>query len=158
VTETARLRALVFERTGMAIDEKDPIMAVLIACADQTEQISTRILRRSRPQRLIVTTAIVVVISSLATAAATWQVAQREARALRAEWVQQQRDPRVAALLASEQGRAGLRLSELGVARLLANCSGRSSWRVQKGYCIPMTAAGQPDGFKVGPARAGRGD
>ncbi len=42
-----------------------------------------------------------------------------------------------------------MRLAELGVAALLANCNGRRSWRVQEGYCIPITPQGLPDGFRV---------
>ena len=45
--------------------------------------------------------------------------------------------------------KAGLRLAELGVAGLLAKCSGRRSWRIKDGYCIPATPNGQPDGFRV---------
>ena len=93
VMDTRRLRAAIFERSGIAIDEHDPIMAVVAACAQQTEEIG--------------------------------------------------------ALLLSEQGRAGVRLAELGVAALLANCTGRRSWRVQDGYCIPITSQGLPDGFRV---------
>jgi hypothetical protein len=39
------------------------------------------------------------------------------------------------------------------VAALLINCNGRRSWRVQDGYCVPVTADGQPDGFRVADAR-----
>ena len=35
------------------------------------------------------------------------------------------------------------------VAELLANCSGRPSWRIRNGYCIPATPRGTPDGFRV---------
>jgi hypothetical protein len=40
------------------------------------------------------------------------------------------------------------------VAALLANCSGRRSWRVRDGYCIPVNSDGLPDGFRVGEIRA----
>lgn len=68
----------------------------------------------------------------------------------RTEWLRQQSNPRLAALLMSEEGRAGMRLAEAGVARLLAKCNGRGSWRVQDGYCVPMRPDGRPDGFKLG--------
>ena len=153
MTDTARLRAAVFEQTGIAIDDKDPIIAVLVATAHQTEDIGRRLLRRTHPVLTVAATGVAVLVAAAGTAALTWHWAQSEARVLRAEWVQQQRDPRIAALLSSEEGRAGLRLAELGVARLLENCSGRSSWRVQQGYCIPMNSDGQPDGFKIAGAR-----
>lgn len=41
-------------------------------------------------------------------------------------------------------------LAELGVAGLLAKCSGRRSWRIEDGYCVPVRPNGQPDGFRVG--------
>lgn len=153
VTDTARLRAAVFEQTGIAIDENDPMVAVLVASAHQTEEIGRRLLRRTHPVLTVAATGVAVLLAAAGTAALTWNVAQSEARAARAEWAQQQRDPRIAALIASAEGRAGLRLAELGVARMLASCSGRSSWRAQDGYCVPVTSTGQPDGFKVAEAR-----
>ena len=41
------------------------------------------------------------------------------------------------------------RLAKLGVASLLEKCAGRRSWRIQDGYCIPLTPDGRPDGFRV---------
>ena len=76
-------------------------------------------------------------------------MAEQRFGAERAEWLRQQSDPRLAALLHSEQGRAGLRLAELGVAALLLNCNGRRSWRIQDGYCVLVTADGLPDGFRA---------
>ena len=55
----------------------------------------------------------------------------------------------LASLLSSDEGRSAIRLADLGVARLLEQCAGRRSWRVQDGYCIPMTPDGRPDGFRV---------
>ena len=158
VTDTARLRAAVFEQTGIAIDEKDPIVAVLVASAQQTEEIGRRLLRQTHPVLTVAVTGAAVLLAAAATAALTWKVAQSEARAMRTEWIQQQRDPRIAALISSAEGRAGLRLAELGVARMLASCSGRSSWRVQDGYCVPVTSDGHPDGFKVGEPRSARAE
>ena len=74
---------------------------------------------------------------------------QRKLEEAQAQWTRQQADPQLAALLASEEGKAGLRLAELGVAGLLAKCSGRRSWRIQDGYCIPTSPQGLPDGFRA---------
>ena len=79
----------------------------------------------------------------------TWRVEQRLFAVERADWMRQQSDPRREALLRSGQGMAALALAESGVAELLAQCSGRRSWRIENGYCIPATADGRPDGFKV---------
>jgi hypothetical protein len=149
VSDVSRLRAVVFERAGIAIDEKDPIMGVLVACAYQTEEVGARLLAQASPLRAIVITAAAVLFSSLLSVGTAWHVAQADAAAQRLEWIRQQRDPRIAALIASDQGRAGLRLAELGVAKVLSDCTGRRSWRMQQGYCIPMSSSGQPDGFKV---------
>jgi hypothetical protein len=43
---------------------------------------------------------------------------QRKLEEAQAQWTRQQADPQLAALLASEEGKAGLRLAELGVAGL----------------------------------------
>jgi hypothetical protein len=142
VTDTGRLRAAVFERTGIAIDESDPIMAVLVVAGVQTEEIVARLLARTSPARV----AGVMVAGALAFAVAGVAVGWHLGRA---ELLQQQADPKLARLLVSEDGRAGLRLAKLGVAGLLANCSGRRSWRIQDGYCIPVTPQGRPDGFRV---------
>ena len=82
-------------------------------------------------------------------------LAEQRFGAERAEWLREQSDPRLTALLHSEQGRAGARLAELGVAALLARCNGRRSWRVQDGYCIPVTPDGKPDGFRIGESQPG---
>ena len=149
VMDTRQLRAAVFERTGIAIDENDPIMAVLAISAQQTEDIGARLLARSSPARVATVIAATGLLFALAGGLAGWQVGQRDVKQARAEWTRTQADPRLAALVASEEGRAGLRLAELGVAQLLANCSGRRSWLIRDGYCVPATPQGQPDGFRI---------
>lgn len=156
VKDINRLRATIFECTGIAIDEKDPIMAVIVASAQQTEEIGTRLLSRTNPVRVVVASAGLALLFAATSSWATWQIAQSNARAELAEWLRQQSDPRTAALLRSEQGRAGLRLAQLGVASVLANCNGRRSWQVTDGYCVPRTADGQPDGFSVGASSGSR--
>ena len=151
--DTRRLRAAIFERSGIALDEHDPIMAVIAASAAQTEEIGSRLLRRASPVRVAVAVAVAAAVFAAAGTATGWFLAEQRFDAERAEWLRQQSDPRLAALLRSEQGRAGVRLAELGVATLLVNCSGRRSWRVQGGYCVPVTTDGQPDGFRVADAR-----
>ena len=150
VSDTRRLRAAIFERSGIAIDEHDPIMAVLIASAEQTEEIGARLLNRTSPVRIVVATAVVALLFAAIGASGAWYAAQRQFEGSRAQWLQQQADPRRAALLASDEGKAAVHLAELGVAGLLANCNGRRSWRVQDGYCVPMRPDGRPDGFKLG--------
>lgn len=137
-----RLRAAVFERTGIAIEDGDPIMAVLAASAQQTEEIGARLLARTSPVRIALATGIAAALFALIGAVAGWHVG-------RSDLLQAQADPKVARLLVSEEGKAGLRLAELGVAKLLAKCAGRRSWRVQEGYCIPITSEGRPDGFRI---------
>lgn len=149
VMDTCKLRAAVFERTGIAIDEHDPIMAVLAVSAQQTEEIGARLLARTSPVRVAAATAAVAFAFALGGGAAGWHMGQRNLEELRGEWVRAQADPRLARLLASDEGKAGLRLAELGVAGLLAKCSGRRSWRTQEGYCVPATPEGRPDGFRV---------
>jgi hypothetical protein len=149
VTDTSRLRAAIFEHGGIAVDEHDPIMAVLVASAQQTEEIGTRLLKRTSPVRVIAATAVAGLIFAAAGAAVAWHLAGQHLETQRTEWLRQQNDPRLAALLMSEEGRAGMRLAEAGVARLLAKCNGRGSWRVQDGYCVPMRPDGRPDGFKL---------
>lgn len=150
VTDTSRLRAAIFERSGIAIDEHDPIMAVLAASAQQAEEIGARLLKRTEPVRIVAATAIAVLVVAALGASAAYYAAKRHFEGERAEWVREQADPRRAALLASDEGRAALRLAELGVARILVNCSGRPSWRIRDGYCIPVGPDGRPDGFKLG--------
>ena len=149
VTDTRRLRAVIFERSGIAIDEHDPIMAVLAASAEQTEEIGARLLRRTNPVHVTVAVTAAAAIFAAAGTGVGWMLAQQRFEAERVEWLRKQSDPRLTALLQSEQGRAGVRLAELGVAALLANCNGRRSWRIQDGYCIPATPQGLPDGFRV---------
>jgi hypothetical protein len=150
VTDTRRLRATIFERSGIAIDEHDPIMAVLIASAQQTEDIGERLLRRANPMRFVVAGVFfAVTIFAVAGTVVGWLLAQQRFEAERIQWQYLQSDPDVTALLRPEQGRAGLRLAELGVASLLLKCEGRQSWYVREGYCIPTTFDGRPDGFRV---------
>lgn len=149
MTDTTRLRSLVFERTGIAIDDKDPIMAVLVATAQQSEEIGNRLLRRISPVRVVIASAASAAVFSAFASWATWEIAQSHARIERAEWLHRQADPRTAALVHSRQGKAGLRLAELGVASLLVSCSGGRSWRVQDNYCVPVGPDGRPDGFRI---------
>ena len=149
VTDTSRLRAAVFERSGIAIDEHDPLMAVLAVSAQQTEEIGGRLLARTSPLRIVAATTATALVFGLAGGLLGWRMGYGQVEQARAEWNRQQADPKLAALVASDEGRAGLRLAGLGVARLLADCSGRRSWRVRDGYCIPTTAQGQPDGFRM---------
>lgn len=150
VTDLSRLRAAVFERSGVAIDENDPIMAVLAVSAEQTEEIGRRLLSKTSPVRVAVVTGAVALAFATIGAGVAWQASQRYFERERAAWLQEQSDPRRAALLASEEGKAALQLAELGIARILARCEGRRSWRVREGYCIPATPEGRPDGFRVG--------
>jgi hypothetical protein len=154
VTDTRRLRAVIFERSGIAIDEHDPIMAVLVASAQQTEEIGARFLRRMSPVRAVLAAAITGLVFAAVSSLVTWQVEQQLFAVERADWMRQQSDPRLAALLRSSQGMAALGLAESGVAELLAKCNGRPSWRIEGGYCIPVTADGKPDGFRVGDRQA----
>ncbi len=156
--DSSRLRAAIFERSGIAIDEHDPIMAVLAASAQQTEEIGTRVLSRTSPVRVAIAVTVAAAIFAAAGTVTGWVLAEQRFGAERAEWLLQQSDPRLAALLRSEQGRAGVRLAELGVAALLLNCSGRRSWRIKGGYCIPVTPQGLPDGFRVSESRGSRGE
>lgn len=147
--DTQRLRAAIFERSGIAIDEHDPIMAVLVASAQQTEEIGARLLRRMSPVRVVVVMAILSIMFAMVGGLVTWCVEQRLFAVERADWMRQQSDPRREALLRSGQGMAALALAESGVADLLAKCNGRPSWRIEDGYCIPVAADGKPDGFRI---------
>jgi len=149
VKDTRQLRAAIFERSGIAIDESDPIMAVLVASAQQTEEIGARLMNRTSLVRVVVATALVGLACAVIGASSAWYAANERFSRERAEWLQEQADPRLARLLSSDEGRAGIRLAELGVAALLAKCSGRRSWRIQEGYCIPTTPEGRPDGFRI---------
>lgn len=149
VMDTAKLRAAIFERTGVAIDEQDPIMAVLAMSAMQTEEIGAHLLARTRPVRLAAITATTALTFALLGAAVAWHIGQQSAEGAGAHSVRQDADPRRAALLGTEEGKAALRLAELGVATLLLQCTGRRSWRIEDGYCVPMTRDGRPDGFRV---------
>jgi hypothetical protein len=151
VNSVEHLRAKVLQQTGIAIDPSDPLVAVLVASAEQAEQVGNRLLRRVSVTRVVLASAATSLLLAGVAAWATWQIAESQARAERAEWLRQQADPRTAALLRSEQGQAALRLAELGVAELLANCAGRSSWKVTAGYCVPQIADGRPDGFNITP-------
>lgn len=149
VTDTSRLRAAIFERSGIAVDEHDPIMAVLAASAQQAEEIGARLLKRTEPVRVVAATAIAALVFAALGASAAYYVAQRHFESGRAEWLREQADPQRAALIASDEGRAALRLAELGVASILLNCNGRRSWRIRDGYCIPVRPDGGPDGFRL---------
>ena len=84
-------------------------------------------------------------------------MAQKHIEVECAEWLRQQSDICLAALFRVEHGRTGVRLAELGVAALIANCSGCRSWRDQDSYCVPLTAEdGHPDGFRVAMAESTR--
>lgn len=148
-SDTAHLRAAIFERSGIAIDEHDPIMAVLVASAQQTEEIGARLLRRMSPGRVVMMMTMAALLFAAIGSFITWRVEQRLFAVERADWVRQQSDPRREALLRSGQGMAALALAETGVAELLAKCNGRPSWRIEQGYCIPLTPDGKPDGFRV---------
>lgn len=154
MNDNARLRAAIFERSGIAIDEHDPIMAVLVASAQQTEEIGARLLRRVSPVSAVVAAAITGLVFAAVGSLVTWRVEQRLFAVERADWIRQQSDPRREALLRSGQGMAALALAESGVAELLAKCNGRPSWRIEDGYCIPLTADGKPDGFRLGDRQA----
>lgn len=149
VIDTKRLRATIFEHSGIAVEDGDPIMAVLVASAHQTEEIGARLLRRMSPVRVVVAVAITGFVFATAGSLVTWHVEQRLFAVERADWVRQQSDPRREALLRSGQGMAALALAESGIAEMLAKCNGRRSWRVEEGYCIPVTPDGKPDGFKA---------
>jgi hypothetical protein len=71
----------------------------------------------------------------------------------RLNWINQQKDPHLAALLISKEGRAGIKLAQLGVADLLLNCNGRSSWKIIEHYCVPMIEGDRADGFKISAAQ-----
>lgn len=157
VMDTRRLRAAIFERSGIAVDEHDPIMGVLAASAEQTEEIGARLLSRTSPVRVAVAVTVAAAIFAAAGTVIGWVLAEQRFGAERSEWLRQQADPRRAALLASDEGKAALQLAELGVAGLLAKCSGRRSWRIEDGYCVPVTPQGQPDGFRVREARGPHG-
>lgn len=147
--DSARLRTAVFEQTGIAIDDKDPIVAVIAAFSLQSEEITRRVLRRTSLVRGVVASAAVALVFSGIASWGTWEIARSRNRAEQSEWLRQQADPRFQLLLSSEEGRAGLRLAKLGVAGMLERCNGRDSWRLIAGYCVPATADGRPDGFKV---------
>ena len=149
VRDTRALRAAVFERSGVAIDDDDPIMAVLAISAQQTEQIGSRLLARTNPVRVVAVTAAAGLVFALAGGIVGWRIGYGRLEQARVEWNRQQADPSLAPLVASDEGKAGLRLAELGVAALLAKCSGRRSWRIRDGYCVPVTAQGLPDGFRI---------
>ena len=157
VMDTRRLRAAIFERSGIAVDEHDPIIGVLAASAEQTEEIGARLLSRTSPVRVAAAVTVAAAIFAAAGTVIGWVLAEQRFGAERAEWLRQQGDPRRAALLASDEGKAALQLAELGVAGLLAKCSGRRSWRMEDGYCVPVTPQGLPDGFKVREIRGSHG-
>src|SRR5258708_39899917 len=64
--DTRRLRAAIFERSGIAIDEHDPIMAVVAACAQQTEEIGALLLGRTNPVRIVVAVTVAAAIFAAA--------------------------------------------------------------------------------------------
>src|SRR5207302_10992888 len=84
VSDSRRLRAAIFERSGIAIDEHDPIMAVLIASAEQTEEIGARLLNRTSPVRIVVATAVAALLFTAIGASGGWYAAQRQFEGSRA--------------------------------------------------------------------------
>ena len=104
--DTGQLRAMIFERTGIAIDERDPIMAVLVASAHQSEEIGSRLLARVSLVRVVAATAAAGLVFALAGAVTTWYVAQRDMEDARGRSVRAQSDPRLATLLSSDEGRS----------------------------------------------------
>lgn len=133
----------------MAIGDDDPILAVLIASSQQAEEIGARLLKRIRPVRMLCAGAAAALLGGVVGAYGGLYAAEKRFSAERAEWIEQQRDPRIAKLLASHEGQAAMRLAELRVAHLLLTCTGRRSWAVHDDYCVPATAEGRPDGFRV---------
>jgi hypothetical protein len=89
VSDTRRLRAQVFERSGIAIDEQDPIMAVLAVCAQQTEDIGKRLLSRTNPVRVAIVMAATAAIFAGAGAVAGWILAGEQFKAEQSEWLRQ---------------------------------------------------------------------
>jgi hypothetical protein len=132
--------------------------AVPVHDEEQTEDIGDRLLARTSPLRVVAATAAAALVFALAGATVAWHMGQVQLQEARGEWLREQANPRLAALLGSEEGKAGLQLAELGVAQLLAKCSGRRSWRIKDGYCIPVTPQGLPDGFRVSESRGSRGE
>src|SRR4051794_31898909 len=102
------LRATIFERTGIAVGADDPLMAVLVASELQADEVGRRLLARASPVRAVLLSTVAGLLFGGIGAGGGWEIAASQARAERAEWLRQQADPRTAALLRSEQGRAGL--------------------------------------------------
>ena len=127
VMDARRLRAAVFECTGIAIDEHDPIMAVLAVSAQQTEDIGARLLARTNPARVAAATAAVALVFALAGGAAGWHMGLRGVEEARGKWVRAQADPRLAALVASDEGKAGLRRASLSPTHRHTSSASRSS-------------------------------
>ena len=75
--DTRRLRAAIFERSGIAIDEHDPIMAVLAASAEQTEEIGARLLSRTSPVRVAVAVTIAAAIFAAAGIVSKWLLTEQ---------------------------------------------------------------------------------
>ena len=147
--DTARLLASIFERRGIAIDEHDPIMAVLVASAQQTEEIGAHLLRRMSPGRVEVMMTMAGLLFVAIVSFITWRVDHQLLAFERADWMRHRSDSRLAGLLHSSQGMAAMALAETGVVELLAKCNGRPNWRIEQRYCIPVIPNGKPDGFKV---------
>src|SRR5258708_35610121 len=103
--DTRRLRAAIFERSGIAIDEHDPIMAVVAACAQQTEEIGALLLRRTNPARIVVAVTVAAAIFAVAGTRMGWVLAQQRFQAERAGWLGPQNEPRLGARLHGGQGR-----------------------------------------------------
>jgi hypothetical protein len=85
VKDMGRLRAAVFERSGIAIDEHDPLMAVLAVSAQQTEEIGSRLLARTGPLRIVAATAATALVFGLVGGIIGWRVGYghlEEARAM----------------------------------------------------------------------------
>ena len=77
VMDTRRLCAAIFERSGIAVDEHDPIVAVLAASAEQTEEIGERLLSRTSPVRIVVAVTVAAAIFAAAGTVTGWVLAEQ---------------------------------------------------------------------------------
>ena len=146
--DTRRLCAAIFERSGIAVDEHDPI----VADDDAKLRVGMRASLAQLHQRLGVTTVYVTHDQTEAMTLGQRVAVMRDGKILQCD------RPQALYARPDKEGKAGLHLAELGVAQLLAKCSGRRSWRIKDGYCIPVTPQGLPDGFRVSESRGSRGE
>jgi hypothetical protein len=84
----------VFERTGIAIGEKDSIVDVIAAFSHESEAIARRLLRGASRVRAVVASAAVALVFSGIASWATWEVAQGRGHLEQVEWLRKQADPR----------------------------------------------------------------